>query len=100
MKQMVYFFNILIIFKQYAHYLDSISENVSINYTYNIWSIIHIFDHRQNNIEYLFNNLAIFGKVWVSMTRLRLKMSESQWWDRDWKDASLNDETETETEDV
>jgi len=36
------------------------------------------------------------------MTRLRLKMSESQWWDRDrdWKDASLNDETETETEDV
>ena len=52
----------MIIFKQYAHYLDSISENVSINYTYNIWSIIHIFDHRQNNIEHLFNNLAIFAQ--------------------------------------
>ena len=34
------------------------------------------------------------------MTRLRLKISESQWWDRDWKCLSLNDETETETEKV
>ena len=29
-------------------------------------------------------------------SRLRLKMSESQWQDRDWKGLSLNDETKTE----
>ena len=37
-------------------------------------------------------------KVWVSMMIPRLKMSESQWWDQDWKYLSLNDKTKTKTE--
>ena len=38
---------------------------------------------------------TIFGS-----SRPRLKRSESQWRDRDWKGLSLNDEIETETENV
>ena len=36
-------------------------------------------------------------EVWI-YSRPRLKMSGSQWRDRDWKCVSLNDETETKTE--
>ena len=34
----------------------------------------------------------------ITRPKPRLKRSESQWWDRDWKCLSLNNETKTETE--
>ena len=56
-------------------------------------------DHQDRDWKCLsLNGETESEKVWVSMTRPRLKMSQYQWQDqnRDLKGLSLNDETETE----
>ena len=58
-------------------------------------------DHQDRDWKCLsLNGETETEKVWVSMTRLRLKMSQYQWQDqnRDLKGLSLNEETETEIE--
>ena len=77
-----------------------------------LWTFYPIFRYFENILSQI---SCIFGSGWledgelnfikekgISETRFwssrpRLKRSESQWWDRDWKGLSLRVETKTET---